>query len=39
MQTVLLEYREFSRVYVADIIIFSSAWEPHLAHIRKVLQS
>ena len=37
MEKVLVECKEFSAVYIDDILIFSKSWEEHLCHIEQVL--
>ena len=39
METVLKECYEFAAPYLDDILIFSSNWQDHLVHVRKVLSA
>ena len=39
MDVVLHDDLDWSRVYIDDIVIFSTSWEGHCQHIGKVLQS
>ena len=36
MNEVLYDCREFSRAYIDDDIVYSSTWEEHLEHLRRV---
>ena len=39
MEQVLVSCKDFSPVYIYDIIIFSSCWDEHIEHVRKVLSA
>ena len=39
MQRVLAELTEFLTAYMDDVVIFSSTWEDHVAHIDRVLST
>ena len=39
MQRVLADLGDFSAAYMDDVVIFSSTWEDHVAHIERVLQT
>ena len=39
MEKVLVSCKDFSAVYIDDIIIFSSCWDEHIEHVRKVLSA
>ena len=39
MQRVLADHGDFSMAYMDDVVIFSSTWEDHVAHISKVLET
>jgi len=39
MKKVLSSCKDFSAVYIDDILVFSNSWSEHLCHIERVLQS
>ena len=39
MEKVLSSCKDFSAVYIDDILIFSNSWSEHLCHVRKVLHA
>ena len=39
MQRVLTDLGDFSTAYMDDVVIFSSTWEDHVAHIGRVLET
>ena len=38
MDRLINSYQDFSAAYLDDLVIFSSSWEEHLDHLRKVLK-
>ena len=36
IERVLSSCKDFSAVYIDDILIFSNSWSEHLCHVRKV---